>query len=114
MIGYALESLAELLRNAKRQKSKHFANVYKVRALSSFARCGLPFTLRLNHPPLCSMECSLRSSLLALALVVLPSFAYAGSWTQSGDRIAMGYFAVHDNFTVSDIPWEGYNAMAFE
>lgn len=32
----------------------------------------------------------------------------------NGSRISMGWFANwHDNFTVSDINWKGYNTMAF-
>ena len=51
------------------------------------------------------MECLLWFSLLALALVVLPRFRLCRQ---------LDSIAVQDNFTVSDIPWEGYNTMTFE
>jgi len=52
-------------------------------------------------------------SLLPFALAAPPSSASLGNSASNG-HISMGWFADwHDNFTVSNINWGGYNAMAF-
>ena len=62
------------------------------------------------------MKLSRGLSLLAalpLALAAPPGFTSPGS-SASDARISMGWFAdYHDNSTVSDINWKGYNTMTF-